>query len=166
MNDIRIRSIKHQVEEKSEVLNKIVDQIVGKYSKQLTEEVEKVKEQLDKRQALEDWEIENLVMRIPVYMYYAVEGVETLGIESDMAKAVKLEVYNMKYAQAEGTISDKTAEAQNAVIEESLIEVAFSRAYKKLKTQIEIAEHVFSGAKKVLSKRMQDTEISRRDLNG
>lgn len=144
-------------------VERIVQNIVLKYNRELTEEVNKIKELLNKKETLDDSEVEKLVMRIPVFMYYAASGLETLGIESDMAKAVKLEVYNNKYMDAEGTIKDKEAEAENLTFNEHMIEVAFARSYKMLKIQIEMADSVFSGAKKVLSKRMQDIDLNKND---
>lgn len=159
----KMRQVKAKVEMNSITLERLVDNIVLKYNRELTEEVDKVKVLLDKKDTLEDSEIENLVMRIPVYMYYAGGGLESLGIEADMAKAVKLEIYNEKYMELDGTIKDKEAEAYNQTFNEQLIEVAFQRAYKKLKIQLEMADSVFSGAKKVLTKRMMDIDISKRD---
>lgn len=159
----RMRQIKAKVELNSATLERLVENILAKYIRELNEEIDKVKELLEKKDTLEDAEVEHLVMRIPVFMYYASGGLETLGIESDMAKAVKLEVYNEKYMRADGTIKDKEAEATNLTFNEQMIEVAFARAYKKLKVQLEMAEHIFSGAKKVLSKRMQSIELEKTD---
>lgn len=161
--EIKLRQIKARVEASSQTIDRLVDSIVSRYNRDLDEEVEKVKEALAQKDKLSDEEVENLVMKIPVFMYFSANGVETLGIESDMAKAVKLEVYNEKYMRAEGTINDKKAEAENMTLHEQMIEVAFSRAYKKLKLKLDMAEAVFSGAKKVLSKRMQDIDLANRD---
>lgn len=163
IEESKVRSIKHTVEENSQVLERVVDSIVQKYNKELDEEVEKIKLLLDDKTTLDDSEIEHLVMRIPVFMYYASNGIETLGVESDMAKAVKLDIYNQRYMESSGTIKDKEANASYLTLNESMIEIAFQRAYKKLKTKLEMAEHVFSGAKKVLTKRMQDTEMVIKD---
>lgn len=163
-DESKLRSIKFKIEENSQEVNKIVDSIVNKYGQQLDDEINKIKDTLDNADTISDTEVENLVMRLPIFMYYSANGIETLGVESDMAKAVKAEVYNEKYMVSEGsTIKDKQAETENMIINESMMEVAFSRAYKKLKTKLDQAEHVFSGAKKVLSKRMQDVELTRND---
>lgn len=161
--ELKLRQIKSRVEQSSITLERLIDNIVSKYDRELDEEIEKVKLALEEKEKLSDEEVENLVMKVPVFMYFSSNGVETLGVEADMAKQVKLEVYNQKYLEAEGTINDKKAEAESMVINEQLVEIAFSRAYKKLKTKLEMAEHVFSGAKKVLSKRMQDIDLSKMD---
>lgn len=159
----KMRQVKAKVELNSVTLERLVQNIVLKYNRELTEEVDKVKALLDKKDTLTDSEVENLVMRIPVFMYYASSGLETLGIESDMAKAVKIEVYNNKYIDADGTIKDKEARATNQTFNEHMIEVAFARSYKMLKIQIEMAEAIFSGAKKVLSKRMMEMNMNKND---
>lgn len=161
----KVRTLKRKVEENSAVVEKVVDSIVSKYNKDLDDYIRKIKRLLDRGDVLSDAEIENAVMRIPVFLYYAASGLESLGIEGDNAKAAKIEVFNAAYLEIEGTIQDKTKHAELQTFPEYLIEVAFARAYKKLKTQIDMAEHIFSGAKKVLSKRMLDIDISRQDPN-
>lgn len=164
MDEMKLRSIRHSVEDKSEVIDKIVASIVAKYTADLEDEINRAKRMLEEKDKLEDFELENLVMRVPVFMYFAADGVESLGVEADLAKAVKLEVYNDKYVKTEGTVAFREAEAGNATMHEAMIEVAFNRAYRKLKDKITMAEHVFSGAKKVLSKRMQDNDLAGKDI--
>lgn len=159
----RLRTIKSRIEQNSEVLNRLVDNIVRKYDKELDEFLEQTRDTLRQSDRLSDSELEQLVMKIPIFMYFTGNGLETLGIESDMAKQVKMQVYHDKYMLAEGTIKDKEAEASLETLNEQLMETAFQRAYKKLKLKLDMAEHVFSGAKKVLSKRMQEFEMSQRD---
>lgn len=159
----KLRSIRYKVEQDSEVLDRIVESIVSKYSQQLDSEVDKIKQLLERPDDLTDNEVENIVMRLPVFMYYAVNGLEDLGIESDIAKAVKLEVFNENYIRVDGTIKDKTHQAELNTMDEQMIEVAYSRAYRKLKSKIDQAENIFSGVKKVLTKRMQDQEMHRQD---
>lgn len=159
----RLRSVRYKVQENSEVIEKIVLNITGKYSDDLDREVNKIKQLLESSDTLSDSEIEILVMRLPIYMYHAISGLEKLGVEGDMAKAVKLEVYNQNYLDSEGTIQDKTNQAELQTINEQMIEIAFTRSYRQLRSKIEQAEHVFSGAKKVLTKRMQDLELHRVD---
>lgn len=159
----KIRGIRNKVQENGDVMNRIVDSLVSKYNRDLHELIETLKENLKSPERIEDQELEEMVLKIPVYMYFGSTGLETLGIEGDSAKAIKMEVFNEAYMQAEGTINDKTSAAQNQTFSEHLVEVAFSRAYKKLKVQIEMAEHVYSGVKKVLQKRMDEYVINGRD---
>lgn len=160
----KLRSLRREVEKNADIINRIVDTIIGKYVTELNKVIEDARNLIENKDRLTDTEIEDLVLRIPVYLYFAAEGLETLGVEGDNAKAIKSEAYNEAYLVAEGTIKDKEAAAELQTFSEQMIETAYTRAYKKLKAQIEKAEHVFSGAKKVLSKRMQEWEIARTEL--
>jgi uncharacterized membrane protein len=156
----RLRTLKNEVERNAQVIEGIVEQIVRRYNRDLEELVIEVKAMLDKKGNLTDEELELITVKLPVFMYFAAGGVEVLGVESDSAKALKLAAYNQKYLTSEGTIQDKTKEAELKTLDESIIDVAFSRAYKQLKTQLEMAEHIFSGVKKVLSKRLQEAGLT------
>lgn len=159
----KVRTLRQKVDDHAGTLEKIVDAIITKYNRDLNEYIERMKDLLSRSEDLTDSEIERSVLRIPLFMYFASTGLESLGIEGDSAKAIKMQVFNEAYSAVEGTIQDKTKHAELQTFPEYLIEVAYTRAYKKLKTQIEMAEHIFSGAKKVLSKRMLDIEIGLRD---
>lgn len=168
MNDetrSRMRSIRMKIEEESKLIDQMVDVVIAKYNKDLHSFIEECYELLkEKDRLLEDTELENMTIRIPMFMYFAATGLETLGIEGDTAKAHTMEVYNEAFGKASGTIKDKAAESELKVLSEKYIEIVFIRAYKKLKTQIEMAEHIFSGVKKVLSKRMNEMDLTRGDF--
>ena len=158
-NEQRIRTLRHRVETDSKQVDELVDKLVVKYSRELDEFIADVKKLIDKRERIPDEELENMVLNIPVFMYYAASGVETLGVELETAKSIKLNAYNVQYMKGEGTIKDKTAYAETNVKDEALLEMAFNRAYKKLQMKVKMAEHVFSGAKKILSKRIQEINL-------
>lgn len=159
-----LRTIKTRVEAYSRDIDSLVETLVRKYAKDLDDFIDETKSLLDEREDLTDADIEKIVLKVPIFLYYAGSGLETLGIESDQAKAVKLDVFNDAYLKAAGTIQDKTKRAELETMSEYVVEIAFQRAYKKLKTKVEMAVHVFSGAKKVLSKRMQDIDISKNEM--
>jgi hypothetical protein len=159
----KVRTVRRKVEENSETLDRIVNSIISKYNRDLDDFIVKTKTMIDRKDDLTDSEVEKLVLKLPIFMYFASGGLESLGIEGDTAKAVKLEVFNNAYIDVHGTIQDKTKYAELKTFSEQLVEVAYSRAYKKLKTQMEMAESIFSGAKKVMSKRMLEMELGIRD---
>lgn len=162
-DESKLRTLKKQTQDNSAIINRIVDSIVGKYVSDLNGHVDKIKELIDSHETLTDEEIEDIVIRIPIYIYYAAEGLEVLGVEGDNAKAIKLEAFNTFFMEEEGTIQDKTKASELKTFSEDMMEVAYVRAYKKLKIQIEKAEHIFSGAKKVLDKRMKEIDLNIRD---
>jgi len=162
----KMRQIKHKVEEESVAINSLVDTIVNRYNKELHEFIEQVRGWLRANDKLTSEELEKLIIQIPVFMYFASEGLEKLGVEGDNSKAVKMEAFNNIYIETAGTIEDRKKASELATLPEYYVEVAYTRAYKKLKTQIEKAEHIFTGAKKILDKRVSETNLNLRDRHG
>ena len=165
VDENKCRSLKHQAEKYSETIEKIVDSLVRQYNKDLDDFMAKVKAMLDKNDHLTNDEIENITLRVPVYMYWASNGLETLGIQGDNAKAIKMEAYNNAVMSIDGTIRDKESYAENATLNEYLVDVAFSRAYKKLKTKLDMAVQLCQASRKVLQKRIAEIEIHQMEPN-
>lgn len=153
IDDIQARTIKRKVELDSETLNKIVDRIVNKYSRELDEIIENMKEILKDSDNLDDETLLYYTSSIPTFIYFCGNGLEALGVEKDTASAIKKELYADAYMKATGTVKDKSSEAFNTSLQETFIEVAYDRAYKKLKLKMENAVLVANSVKKVLDYR-------------
>lgn len=158
-----MRRMKMQVEDESEAVNNLVDSLVNKYGKDLERTIDKIKDALSRNEQVSNEELERFVMEVPVYMYYAIEGLEKLGIEGDNALALKKSKFNRAYIDTPGTIEDKTKQAELETMTEFYVETAYKRAYRKLKERIAKAEHVYTGAKKVLDKRTHELFIHKGD---
>ena len=154
IDDSQARTIKRKVELDSRTLNKIVDTIVSKYSRELDEVIDKMQELLKNSDNLTDDQLLYYTSLIPTYIYFAGNGLESLGVEKDTASANKREIYSDAYMKATGTVKDKSSEAFNIALQETFIEVAYDRAYKKLKLKIEHAVLVANSVKKVLDYRI------------
>lgn len=165
ISDATLRSNRRLVEEYSEQMNRITDNIVSKYSRDLDTCIDDVRQLLNRKDKLSDEEVEDLTLEVPIYMYYAVSGLENIGIQMDSAKTIKMGVYNGHYMEAAGTISDKTAQAENATLPEYLMQVCFERAYKQLKLKVDVATQLCQATRKVLQKRISDMDIHRGELN-
>lgn len=163
--DSAMRKMRIQVEDESEAVNGLVDNLVNKYGKDLERSIDKIRNALRDSgdTPISNEELEKFVMEVPVYMYYAIEGLERLGIEGDNAVALKKEKFNRMYIMTSGTIEDKTKQAELDTLTEYYVETAYKRAYRKLKEKIAKAEHVYTGAKKVLDKRTHELFIHKGD---
>lgn len=154
----RVRSVKRRTEEESVLIDQIVMNLVGKYSKELDEFISDVKAKLPSDK-LSNEEIEDLTLKIPIFMYFAVDGVEALGLQSDTAKGIRTEMFQEAFLKADGTIKDKEHTAGSATINEYIVEMAYARAYKKLKSKLDIAEQLCQASRKVLQKRISEINL-------
>lgn len=160
----KLKDRKDAIKKNSDLINLLVDEVVKQYAGELDEYIERVTRIIKSNPTkISDDDIEKMTLKIPLFLYIAASGLESLGVDGDIAKATKQEVLNTAYAQVEGTIQDKTKFAELQSQQEMLIEIVYSRAYKKLKLKIEIANSIYSGVKKILSKRIAELDMSKMD---
>lgn len=167
--ETKARAIKRYIEQNSELIKRLVDEIVIRYSRDLDDFVELVGRLLEdikqgRIREYSDISLEMQTIKLPVLMYFASNGLEDLGAESDIAKANRMERYNEVYVELTGTIPEREAGAGLNTLYEAMMEAVYLRAYKKLKAKIDMADKLFSALKKVLSKRIVEMDISRREL--
>ena len=161
MNDIQKR-----VEQNAKQLDKIVNDIIQPYCKDLDTYVQFIKDCLhDGEVPPTTQELEDFCMNLSTYIYFASGMTEALGIRDDIAKAVYKEMYNnSRDAIDKGTVADKNSLAELASQEEALISAAYTRAYKIMKAKVENAQELLGSCKKVLSHRITEEEMT--NFNG
>lgn len=163
MQDDRIQELETRVENNSKQIDKIVNDIILPYCKDLDEYVLFIKDCLkDGESPPTTQELEDFCMNLSTYIYFAGGMCEQLGIRDDIAKAVYKEIYNAsRNSIQKGTVADKDSLAALNSQEEAIISAAYTRAYKSMKSKVENAQELLGSCKKVLSHRMQEEELTR-----
>lgn len=161
MNDIQ-----KKVEQNAKHLDKVVNEIIQPYCKDLDHYVSFIKDCLhDGEEPPTTQELEDFCMNLSTYIYFASGMTEALGIRDDIAKAIYKEMYNTQRDSIDkGTIADKNSLAELASQEEALISAAYTRSYKIMKSKVENAQELLGSCKKVLSHRITEEEMT--NFNG
>ena len=85
----------------------------------------------------------------------------------DSSSAIRKEKYDDLYVLAAGkTIPDKESETRKLVMNETVIETAYKRAYKKVQSKLEHADKVLSSLKRVHQFRLTDIELTNYNSKG
>ena len=155
----KIRALQKRIDTNSDIINGIVDRLVQQYCQSLDDYIDFIRGILnDEKNPPTDRELDDFTLNIPVLLYFTGEGQEALGIKEDVAKAVKMEIYNEAYEKA-----DKTAAAELATQNEFITHIAYQRAYKKIKLRMELGSEILQSCKKVITRRCTEYEIARVD---
>lgn len=158
------KKIQERINKNSNIIEGIVNKLVKEYCKDLDDYVKLIKEILDdKDNPPTDEELDDFTLNIPTLLYFTGEAQESLGIKEDIAKAIRLELYNNIYNEGNGTVADKTAKAELATQNEYIIHVAYHRAYLKIKLRMDLANELLQSVKKVISRRMVAYEVTKVD---
>ena len=153
----RIEEIQTKVEENSALINQLVDKVIQPYCKDLDRYVSFIRDLLkDGENPPTDMELDDIVLNLSTYIYWASGACEQLGIKDDSSKAVYKEIYHTKRSEVStGTVAELDS------IQEQITNIVYNRSYKILKSKVENAQELLSSCKKVLSHRMQEQELTR-----
>lgn len=161
---MKMRRVKNEIDTDSRELERMIDIITQKFETELDNYMAEIRTKLDNRDELTDYELEEMALRVPVYMYFTSEGLENIGLAYDSSKMTKLEAFNRFYEDLEGTINDKKAAAELKSLPEHYMEIVFSRAYKRVKTKLEMCGHLCLSIRKVIGKRTQDLFMASQEI--
>lgn len=162
-NASSLTKIQENIESNAGALDRIVDEIISPYCRDLDKYVRFIKDCLkDGENPPTNEELDDFCMNLSTYIYFAGGTCEYLGIRDDIAKAVYKEMYHTARAnQSSGTVADKDSLAELASQEEYIVSAAYNRAYRCMKTKVENAQELLQSCKKVLSRRMQEYELTK-----
>ena len=162
-NAEEIENICNRVDENSQQIKEIVDSIIKPYCKDLDNYVDFIKSILaDGENPPTSQELDDFCMNLSVYIYYASGMQEQLGIKDDIARAIYKEMYHSSRDSIDkGTVADKDSLAELASQQEYLVSVCYKRAYNIIKAKVSAAQEMLASVKKVISRRMQEVEITR-----
>ena len=157
-----LENVKNSVENNSSQIQEIVEGIIKPYCKDLDNYVDFIKSILaDGENPPTSQELDDFCMNLSVYIYYASGMQEQLGIKDDIARAIYKEMYHSSRDSIDkGTVADKDSLAELASQQEYLVSVCYKRAYNIIKAKVSAAQEMLASVKKVISRRMQEVEIT------
>ena len=155
-----------EVQEESTPVVKFANQLVEEYVRDLDEamrELDTIMVSIGENsiEDIPDSQIEYYCVKIPALMYYAGQRVEELGMQVDLASNAKKSAQNEAMVKVSGTVQEKKARVEQLTEDKSLVEAIYRRAYNSLKVKLEMAEKIYSGLKKSLSKRIAEVDMDR-----
>ena len=166
-NKISMDNIVAKTEEGTEYFISVSDSIVSSY----TTDLDKLMQTLYKDTVLSDISddgIERYIFELGNILYFLGDRLEKMGIRDDVSKIAAKEVYNNSYTSAlisgEGkvkrTVAELTAIAEEDAKYDNIMNSIYSRAYKQIKYKIDAGYEMLSSLKKILSKRMQEIQLT------
>ena len=164
----------------SDYLQTILDNVVNSYTEALDDIMKDIHDNIIVVDDPDDSVIEKYFLTLSNCLYFIGERLEKLGLYEDISEATYKEVYNKsyldnRYKETSGkggkyTVAELTALAEEDTKYETAINILYGKAYKIVKYKIEAANTMISTLSKILSKRMQDSQLSqqteRRSSNG
>ena len=161
IDEKKVRKILDRVDQNSIDVDGLVNEVVKKFCKPLDDLMENIKKIIENEDnPPTEEELDSMALKLPNCLYFVGEAQEALGIREDVAKAVKMDIYNSIRMQSTGTVSDKDAKAELASQQEYIVHSIFSRAYKKVKLRMEAGYEMLNSVKKVMNRRLVEMQLT------
>ena len=150
------------LDDDTEYARSIVDSLVHQCCDKLDQYVQYVFELLEGgSNNITDAELDDIIMTIPALLYFCGTQQELLGLKQDMSDVSKTTDYNDVYAETVGTEGHKTAVETNADMNKTLVSTIYGSAHDIIKQKVSYATELLQSAKKVVSRRMSELELSK-----
>lgn len=160
INKEQLENINEKVKANSKLIDEIVTDIVNRYCKPLDDYMRQIDDILIGGQTTAI-QLDDFALNLPVLLYFISDSQESLGIKEDVSRAVRQELYNTIRDDSEGTVADKDSLAELGTQYETLVNVIYSRAYKKFKARVEAGYEMLASVKKVMTRRITEMELTK-----
>lgn len=161
------REMLEKIEANSTEIDKTINDIIERYSGELDEYVNFIRSILrNDEQPPTDAELDDFALNLSTLIYYTSVGAEQMGIRDDLSSSAYREAYNIaRNAQKSGTVADKNAQAELDAMTEKVVSIIYNKSYKILKAKVDSSQELLSSVKKIISRRMNEAELSRIQVN-
>ena len=161
------REMLEKIETNSTEIDKTINEIIERYSGELDEYVNFIRSILrNDEQPPTDAELDDFALNLSTLIYYTSVGAEQMGIRDDLSSSAYKEAYNIaRNAQKSGTVADKNAQAELDAMTEKVVSIIYNKSYKILKAKVDSSQELLSSVKKIISRRMNEAELSRIQVN-
>ena len=167
MEDLLNKELFDKVEENSTLLDNTINDIIERYSGELDNYMNFIRGILrNDEQPPTDAELDDFALNLSTMIYYTSVGAEQMGIRDDLSHSAYKEAYNVaRSMQKSGTVADKNSQAEIDAQAERVVNIVYSKSYKILKAKVDAAQEMLSSVKKIISRRMNEAELSRIQVN-
>lgn len=163
----KINTIFDNTDKNTNYFTQISDKVVTAYTNDLDALMNNIREDtIDNTPS--DEILEKYVLELSNLLYFLGTRLETVGIKDDITRMSAKEVYNNTYTDnldvAPGgkkpTVAELNVMSENASRYETVVNSIYSRVYRQIKFKIDGAYEMLASLRKIVSKRMQENQLS------
>jgi hypothetical protein len=166
-DELNMRAVTATAESNASYYTDISDSLVDAYSSDLDSLMNRIKADCIEVEP-SDKVLESYTMELSNALYFVGQKLEAVGIKDDLSKMASKEIYNESYlsyldngdAKKKPTVAELTALAEADSKYQTVLNSIYSRVYRQIKYKVDAAYEMLSSIRKIISKRMQDNQLS------
>ncbi len=168
VDEEKVEDLMHSTNSNVEYFNKVSTETAIKYTELLDKLMRKIYSNVVSKEATDE-QLEKYYLELTNTIYFMGDKLEQLNISCDMAKASEKEIYNKAYLSNQvkdtekknkTTVAENQAVAEQESQYEAVVSSIYDHAYKMVKFKIDAAKDMINTLRKVISRRMQEQQLS------
>ena len=168
MSQDQLDNIYKELDDNVDYSNQVAKQTVDSQTSDLDDLMKKIYEEIICVEEPATQVIEKYFLALSNCLYFVDDRLEKVGLYDDLSKSQAKEKYNFAYLdivcnqdpKKKVTVAEAQTAAENKVTYENMISSIYARSYKMFKYKVDAAQTMLSSLSKILSKRMQDAQMS------
>ena len=166
-DEFQVRKATENAEANAAYYTNISDSLLEAYSSDLDSIMNGIKRDCVDLEP-SDKVLENYTIELSNALYFVGQKLESVGIKDDLSKMAAKEIYNESYlkyldsgdAKKKPTVAELTALSEADAKYQTVLNSIYSRVYRQLKYKVDAAYEMLSSLRKIISKRMQENQLS------
>lgn len=166
-DEFEVRNASNMAEANAVYYTDISDALVQAYSSDLDTLMHRIKADCIEVEP-SDKMLEGYTLELSNALYFIGQKLENIGIKDDLSKMAAKEVYNEAYlnymnagdAKKKPTVAELTAMSEADAKYQTVLNSIYARVYRQIKFKVDAAYEMLSSIRKIISKRMQDNQLS------
>lgn len=168
VDEEKVQELMNDTNTNVEYFNKIATETSVKYTELLDKLMRKIYSNAVSKEATDE-QLEKYYLELTNTVYFMGDKLEQLNISCDMAKASEKEIYNKAYLanqikdtekKNKTTVAENQAVAEQESQYEAVVSSIYDHAYKMVKFKIDAAKDMINTLRKIISRRMQEQQLS------
>lgn len=168
VDEEKVQELMNDTNTNVEYFNKIATETSIKYTELLDKLMRKIYSNAVSKEATDE-QLEKYYLELTNTVYFMGDKLEQLNISCDMAKASEKEIYNKAYLanqikdtekKNKTTVAENQAVAEQESQYEAIVSSIYDHAYKMVKFKIDAAKDMINTLRKIISRRMQEQQLS------
>lgn len=168
VDEEKVQELMNDTNTNVEYFNKIATETSVKYTELLDKLMRKIYSSAVSKEATDE-QLEKYYLELTNTVYFMGDKLEQLNISCDMAKASEKEIYNKAYLanqikdtekKNKTTVAENQAVAEQESQYEAVVSSIYDHAYKMVKFKIDAAKDMINTLRKIISRRMQEQQLS------
>lgn len=148
----------NNLDENYRIIDSISSSMLLNYTKDVDVIMDQLKKIIDNPQyPLTDEELERAILKLSSILYFLNNAYEQAGIRFDLAELERDASFREHYSISKGTVQERQNYANSSIEKENISCLVYKRVYTGIKNRINAGTEMLSSLKKILSKRMNDT---------